>query len=99
MRRASPGLSSTRRMRRGRFVMLSLRRQTDNRQPEAVDRTNHGEERVDVDGFRDVAVGVQVVALDHVALRLRGGQYDDRNATEVLILLDLREHLAPVLLR
>jgi hypothetical protein len=100
MRRASPGLSSIRRTPwPGSSAFKSARGKGDHGEPEAVDRLHHDDELVEVDGLGDVAVGVQVVALQHVLFRLGGGEDHHRDLAQVVVALDLREHLAPVLLR
>src|ERR1051325_1709818 len=96
MSRSSPGLSS---IRRTWCISISVRRERHHGQPENVDRLHHRDELLEVDRLRDVAVGVQVVALQHVLLRLGGGEHHHRNAAQMLIGLDLLQHFAAVLLR
>src|SRR5215213_3046790 len=100
----SAALSSTSRTRTtprviGETVIWqSFGRELHDRQPEAVDRPDHFDEGVQVDGFADVAVGVQVVALDDVLLGPRRREHHDRDAPEVRVGLDLGQYLAAVLL-
>ena len=61
-----------------------------------VDLLDRVEETVEVDGLRDVGIGVQLVAAEHVLLRLRRGEDDDRDVLQLRVGLDLRQHLAPV---
>jgi hypothetical protein len=58
-----------------------------------------GDELLQVHRLRDVAVGVQVVAPQDILFRLRRGEDHDRDRAQLGVRLDLREHLAPVLLR
>src|SRR5262245_44905335 len=71
-RRASPGLSSIRRTLTPAAVLFtSVGGQLHDRKPKVLDRAHDLEELSEVDGLGDVAVGVEVVALDDVLLRLR----------------------------
>ena len=62
-------------------------------QPEVVDGADQRQELIEVDRLGDVAVGVEVVALDDVLLRRRAGQDHHRDAPQRGICLDLREYL------
>src|SRR5437762_2241201 len=77
IRRASPGLSS---MRRTLCTSVAVRWEGDHRQPENVDGLDHDDEFLQIHGFGHVAVGVQVVGLEHVLFGLGGGEHDDRDA-------------------
>src|SRR5688572_5865253 len=54
-------------------------------QPERVDRFHHHDELLEVHRLGDVAVGVQVVGAQHVFLRLRRRQNDDRDALQLVV--------------
>ena len=75
---------------------LLLLRQLDLGQPEIVDALHQALERVELHRLAEVAVRLELVALDDVRLRLRGGQDDRRNRLQALVLLDVRQHLAAV---
>ena len=54
-------------------------------------------ELLEVHRLDDVAVGVQAVGFQDVGLALRGGQHHDRDAFQLLVVLDFRQNLAAVL--
>ena len=70
--------------------------QRNDRQPETVDRLHHDDELLEIDGFRHVAVGVQLVAPQHVLVSFGRSQHDDRNVLQLAVVLDDREHFTPV---
>ena len=58
---------------------------------------HHLHELLEIHRLGDVAVGVQVVGLEDVLLGLGGGQDHHRDAPQLGVGLDLRQHLAAVL--
>ena len=78
---------------------MSARRKADDGQPEAVDGPDDLVELTEVDRFGDVAVGVQVVRSEDVVFCRGRGEYDHRDASQRLVLFDLREHLPTILSR
>src|SRR5258706_555245 len=96
IRRASPGLSS---MRRTLCTSVPVGRERDHGEPEDVDRLDHHDEFLEIDGLGHVAVGVQVIGAQHVLFRLGGGEDHDRDALQCLVGLDFLQHFAAVLLR
>src|SRR5688572_30272258 len=100
--RASPGLSSTRRMCvRAPFIpsSFSIHWKHDDAEPEIFDRLHYPDELIQIDRLRDIAVGVQVITLQHVLFILRGRQHDDWNAFQRLLGLDLSQYLTAVFSR
>ena len=78
-------------------IRKSLRaRQPDHLNEEFVDLLDGLHELVQVNGFGDVGIRVQLVALEDVFLRRGGGEHDDRDARQVGIGLDLLQQLTPV---
>src|ERR1700722_757477 len=74
-------------------------RQRHHRQPEALDGAHDGDELLEIDRLGDVAIGVQLVALDDVVLGFRGGEHHHRNDAQPRIGFHLAQHLAAVLAR
>src|SRR5688572_188022 len=67
------------------------------REPELLDRPDHGLEAVEVDRLHDVAVRVEVVALYDVAGGVRGSEDDDGDAAQPFVLLHLGQDAPAVL--
>src|SRR5258706_14108119 len=98
-RRASPGLSSTRRTLMSGFMEVSCLRQLDDGEPEILDHLYDPDELLEIDRLGDVAVRVQVVGAQNVALGRRGREHDHRDLFEIVVSLDLLQHFAAVLFR
>src|SRR5688572_10053507 len=92
--KSSSSVSSTARM-----TGLAPIGQRHHGQPERVDRLHHHDELLEVHRRGDEAVGMQVVAAQHVLLGLRCGEHHHRDAPEAVVGLDLLQHLASVLAR
>ena len=71
-------------------------RQAHHRDEELVDLADHLDEPLEVDRLGDVGVGVQVVAAQDVLLGLGRGEHHHRDAAQVVVGLDLGQHLPPV---
>lgn len=67
--------------------------------PELLDGVDERRVLVRVVGLVQVGVRVEVVRAEDVAVRLRGGEHDDRDMAQLGVLLDLGEDLAAVLAR
>src|SRR6266850_8461186 len=80
-------------------MLVTVWRESDHGQPEHVDRAHHHDELLEIHRLGDVAVGVQVVGLEHVLLGLRGGEHHDRDALQRVVRLDVLQNFAAVLLR
>src|SRR4029077_18461897 len=65
----------------------------DEGQEKGVDLTDGFDEVLEVDGLADERVGVQRVAAHDVLFGLRGGQHDDRDHQQLVVLFRLREDL------
>src|ERR1700730_2550486 len=89
-RRASPGLSSTSRTRVRWVTISSLRGQLDDLHPELLDRLDDLQKVIDVDRFRHIAVGVQLVGSSDVGFGLRRAQHHHGNAPAGRILVEGR---------
>src|SRR3954463_9152239 len=72
------------------------RRQLHDADEELVDLADHRDEPLEVDRLGHVGVRVQLVAAQDVLVRRGRGQHDHRDAAQLVILLDLLEHLAAV---
>ena len=68
----------------------------DNGQPEEFDGADDHQELLKVDGFGDVAVGVEVVAAQDVLFGAGTGEDNDRYASEVFVIFDFGEDFASV---
>src|ERR1051325_3594767 len=78
------------------YSTVSLGGEFDNGQPEVFDGGNHLHELSEVDGFGDVAVGVEMIGVENVFVGLGGGEDDNRNPPEVGIFFNLGEDFATV---
>src|SRR5688572_9816495 len=76
-----------------------LRGQPDDAEPEVLDAFDNTNKMIQLQRLRDVTVCLQPVRARNVLFRFRCGENDHRNALELFILLDFREHFAPVFAR
>src|ERR1043165_6502478 len=78
------------------YHTVSLGGEFDNGQPEVFHGGNDLHELSEVDWFGDVAVGVEMIGVEHVFVGLGGGEDNNRNSPEVGIFFDLGEDFATV---
>lgn len=74
-------------------VTAFLCRENGRTDPEFLQPLDRSKEFGEVDGFRHVAIGVQIVCLPNIAIVERRAEDHDRNATKRFIVLHLGEHL------
>src|SRR5689334_12569775 len=96
-KRGSTMVAATWRMRSATWS--STRRQLHDADEELVDLPDHLDELLEVDGLGDVRVGVQLVPAQDGLVGRRGGEHHHRDAAEVVVVLDLGEHLPAVAAR
>src|SRR5580658_8727989 len=75
---------------------VALLRQSHSSQPEFVNALHQIFERVQLHWLGQVAIRLQLIAFGNVRLRLRSRQDNGGNRSQLLILLNLRQHLPPV---
>src|SRR5580693_5851197 len=76
----------------------SMVRKSDHAEEELVERLDHIDELVQVNGLLHIGIGVQIVTAKDVSLRAGRRQDHDRDATQVGIRFNLCQHLSTVLL-
>jgi hypothetical protein len=73
-----------------------LRRQGNHSEPELTDRPHDLNEFTEFDWLGDVAVGVEVVALQNVLVGVRRGEDHHRYDSQVVVRLDFPKNLPTV---
>ena len=79
-------------------IALSILRQHHDPEPEVLDRFHYRDELVQIHRLGDVTIGVEVVALQHVLFVLRSRENDYRDVFQIVVGLDLSQHLSPIFL-
>src|SRR5574338_890975 len=98
--RASPALSSTSRIWVETSLMglpLAVQWKDHDTEPEVFYRPHHFDEPIQIDRFGHIAIGVEIIASEHILFIFRCRQHDDRNPLQRLVGFDLSQNLPAVL--
>ena len=74
-----------------------IRRESDDGEPEVLDRFDDLDELAELHRLDDVTVGVELIAPEDIGLTLRRRHDDDRRVHETLIRLDLTQYFPSIL--